>query len=1420
MPFPTASSRARAAGVAALGLALVGPHLVHVPMAVAEESPDPLLLYTFEGDAAAATIVNEGTLGSAFDARVVAAESLPRGTGPTAELGASGRFPGGAQNTSQEGKPYLEIPKGLFDGMEAITVSTWINWNGANANQLPWAYIIGSDALPANNWGVYYQPNEGGQSKAVANSGSEVKAVANEPLASNTWVHLTSVADGESLSYYMNGSLVSKVAVPLDFTKLGEPDSTRSGLIGTVPWAPQWAALFGGEFDDFAVYGAALNAEQVSTLFTDYVGGIASVEDSVFEVSTPASVSPQLPVTASVVTESGFATEAPIAWDQVPPSELATPGNTFEVQGRISGWVEPLVARVTVEERPLQDVVVDFAQNTGAFRGGASGTLYGLGDEQSPTQAIVNGAAMTNVSQKPPYGTQHPGGDAFNIEDTFFDKHGKDLYVYTQDYYPDWPYNRGVRPGDDRNYLRTDGILTGEYTNDPNGVWDYLEVLEIVVDEVAREATNPEKYVFIPFNEVDLQWLNSDSLYDRYMHQGGQPDSYTPNGETDWEAAWNVITGTYAKHGLERPQIAGPGDAAWRGEANIKAFLDMAIETDTVPDIYVWHELRGYQWLPVRAGLFRQYAQELGLTGDEVPEVNITEWGASSDMSSPANLLRWFASFEAAKVDAQTAYWTASGTLSDNYAKVNAGNGGWWLFKWYGDLTGSDTVKVVTGEQNAIAAIDEDARRAQVIVGGLANGNDGGLRLTGLDTGVFGSAVDFEVRENLVSGTDGIAAAPRLVAAGNDVVLTDGQLQLRIPSRNDSSTYQVIITPASDADPEAALAQQSGRYLLEAEQGFLTDAQVRTPSGYRASNNRDVAGFAAVGSRADWTVDVAEAGRYRLQVLGATPGVVAQHALFVDDEFATTVTYGANAIKPSNVATVARGSAEVYVDLEAGEQTLSLRASQDGADLMPGAGEAGGVTLDRFELVRVGDAANTEELTYPASTFRLFEGAGLDGGSAVLTAGQRADVYLSNHESGYYDLTADWEGTDLELRVNGRTAAIFADGESTVTVHLPEGITEVELFSAQGANVSSLSTVRNEAADANIVRIEAEDLDVVELGGTARVAQFSSQLTNGTSAFVQGLGITDANPANEGTLTIPRLAGFDAAGEYDVVIHYSNDDIEGTHDYNPQVVDLGLQASEAGTEGLAGRTTFRYTYGALNFWEAVMPLTLSTDAGAITFGNTRSTLYIDEGTEWGTHDDVILPGYAMAPDVDWLAIAPFVVGGAPAPEPEPSEPEEPSEQPSVEPSPTATVTVTAPAKPGDLYSTPGFHNVNGRWWYTECEPYSQTIRCTTEIWASSVKVEAGRFVQTNGWVFNNLTYLPFMKRAQWANNPLGVAGEWTASDGRRWKTECDTAQTGRDGCRSWVWSSIVASSQGADGVWSHRVTEDWVFNNIVRFKVS
>lgn len=147
-------------------------------------------------------------------------------------------------------------------------------------------------------------------------------------------------------------------------------------------------------------------------------------------------------------------------------------------------------------------------------------------------------------------------------------------------------------------------------------------------------------------------------------------------------------------------------------------------------------------------------------------------------------------------------------------------------------------------------------------------------------------------------------------------------------------------------------------------------------------------------------------------------------------------------------------------------------------------------------------------------------------------------------------------------------------------------------------------------------------------------------------------------------------------------------------------------------------------------------------------------------------------------------------------------------------SPTSTPTLEYPQK---LYQEPGLHIYNGRHWNTTCEPYSATTRCRTDIWATTIQQENGQFVQKNGWLFNNLTYLP-SDRSIWKDNWLGglsvtgFKGEWQ-SDGRQWRTECDSAATGRNGCRAYIWATVME----VDPAGGHRQVNMWLFNNIVLF---
>ncbi|GAA2319752.1 hypothetical protein GCM10009853_092320 [Glycomyces scopariae] len=857
-------------------------------------------------------------------------------------------------------------------------------------------------------------------------------------------------------------------------------------------------------------------------------------------------------------------------------------------------------------------LAVDFAERTGDFRGGATGTLYGFGDEGAPTPAVVNGARITNSSQKAPYGTQHPSGDAVKVEDGFFAKHGEDMYIYVQDYYPEWPYNGGRRPGDDRTYDQA----TGTYTAEPNGVWDFLEVVEFVAEAVAVDSDRPQDYVFIPYNEPDGgNW---------YPDWANQKEQFL----ADWQATYEKIQEVWERHGLGRARIGGPGDTRWQPERSAD-ILRFAKDHGSLPDVFIWHEL-GIDNLATYRQHFADYRaleQELGL--DPIP-VNITEYGMLRDMGVPGQLVQWFAMFEDTKVDAQTAYWNYAGNLSDNSARPNGANAGWWMFKWYGDLAGSETVAVTPPELNAvdtlqgIGAIDEANRRATVLFGGT--GSDVALDLSGLDRSVFGGKVDVEVREAALTGAEGLADTPRVVAAANGVEVADGRLSLEVPVYDRYAGYQVVITPDGSRDVEADAQAQPWTAAIEAEDMALTDAVVYTQDpqaggGWKflASGGEDVGSFDKATSRAEWTVDVPEDGAYRLQVIGGAPGVPGRHALFVDDTAAGTIQYAADLALNANSRWQYRGSAEVLVDLTAGEHLLSLRSSEDGATVLPNSD----ITLDKAVLTSVA----TESTVYPATTFRLEEGAALDWangsdrGSAAFQGEGRADLYANAMETGYYEIAVDWataKASSLELAVNGAPATGFtADRKgrwhSSATVHLVEGINEIELRSPEGATVRALTTVRDRGADDAAVSIEAED---AVLSGSAAVTALADATGSNASgmAYVGWVGNGAAN-----AVELPR-DGFAAPGDYDVTVYYANAELSGEHDYNPQVVDRLLQVTEGGTE--VGHAYFRYTYSWDSFSQRSLHVTLTTGDRPLRLGNPD----------------------AWAPNLDRIVVSPRVIG--------------------------------------------------------------------------------------------------------------------------------------------------------------------------------
>lgn len=861
-----------------------------------------------------------------------------------------------------------------------------------------------------------------------------------------------------------------------------------------------------------------------------------------------------------------------------------------------------------------QTLAVNFGSTTGTFRGGSTGTLYGLGDSGAPTQALINGAHITNTSQKAPYGTQHPSGDALKVEDGFFAKHGDDMYIYIQDYYPDWAYNGGVRPGDTRTY----NLTTGTYTSVANGVWDYLEVVKFVTAAVAEQSDYPGQYVFIPFNEPDAgNW---------YADWGAMKTTFL----ADWSATYQAIQTIWAAHGLGHARIGGPGDASWQPTRS-GDILTYAKANNVLPDVFIWHELGISNLATYRSHYAAYRALETARSISPIP-INITEFGMLRDMGVPGQLIQWLAMFEDTKVDAQVAYWNYAGNISDNSARPNSANAGWWMFKWYGDLEGSQTVAVTPPSPNVadtlqgIGAIDTTNKRATVIFGGTDD--DVVLNLTGLSSGVFGTMVDVEVRELTLSGAEGVTGAPPVVMVLDGATVTSGALSLTVPTYDRYAAYQVVVTPEQTRVPVANAVWTAS---AEAESTALTSATAYTQDplaggGWKflASGGNDVGSFNQVGSKADWTVTVPAATTYRYQVIGSTPGVPGQHALFVDGVFNQIVQYTADLALNATSKWQYRGSAEVQLSLGAGQHVLSLRSSQNGTSVLPNSD----ITLDKFVLTNL---ANGEPTTYPAITARYAGGSSIRydlsnarGFGDVSGTGERADLYAQAWQSGYHDVEVTYRSTgatSIDVWVNGRsvttlTAASANLWKSTARLFLSQGINEIELRSQNGILLQQLTTTRVASADASAITVQAE---AGVMHGAASVTTLAASTGTNASAlkYVGWVGSVAAN-----YLEIPRAAGFNTAGNYDVVVTYANAEVVGTHAYNPQVVDRRLDITEAGGSGVADSSYFRYTYSWNSFWERTIPVTLTTSGGSLNLGNSS----------------------AWAPNIDKVTIAPVVIG--------------------------------------------------------------------------------------------------------------------------------------------------------------------------------
>ncbi|MEU8612275.1 CBM35 domain-containing protein [Actinoplanes sp. NPDC048791] len=416
-----------------------------------------------------------------------------------------------------------------------------------------------------------------------------------------------------------------------------------------------------------------------------------------------------------------------------------------------------------------QRLVVDLAAGTGALRYGATGFLYGLGDEGIPNETMLAALRPQVTAQKAPDGLQHPNGDALRIAPMFKRAGGRDIQIYLQDVYKQWPY-------------------------EDLGLADYLAKVDTIARKVVADPYRAS-YVYVPFNEPDGIWYAGD----------------VAGLNADWKTVYQRIRSIDPG-----ARIAGPNFAAYRS-ADLRSFLTAAKANGVLPDVMTWHEL-GDDFFTGWESHYNDYRAMEAALGISPRPITINEYGRfSGDLGVPGNLVQFVARFEKSKVDGCLAYWTTAGGLNDLVTRNNQATGAWWLYKWYGELTGG-TVAVTppsaTGSLQGVAALDPAKKQARVIFGGNnpASGTyDTDVVVTGLGAAAYlGTTVHASVWAVDTSGLNP-SSGPYLVREG-DYAASGGQITVPLTGLKGTSAYHVVVTPNTDLSTVASASRYEAEY--------------------------------------------------------------------------------------------------------------------------------------------------------------------------------------------------------------------------------------------------------------------------------------------------------------------------------------------------------------------------------------------------------------------------------------------------------------------------------------------------------------------------------------------------------------------------------------------------------------------------------
>jgi len=698
---------------------------------------------------------------------------------------------------------------------------------------------------------------------------------------------------------------------------------------------------------------------------------------------------------------------------------------------------------------PTTNITVDAGSVVRPVTHVGSGGLYALASATTPDPSTLAPLHLNQLTQPAPGTTQlgngatEPSGDALKVASSAISA-GAQETVRMADIYPDFPYK-----------------------------WvswsDYLGKVDKMVQQrlSADSTTNINGWEL--WNEPDGTWDTKDA--------------------GSFDDGWTRIYNEVKKYDTVTP-IVGPSISSYNHDF-MESFLTNAKATNTLPDVISWH-LWSADALPGALSDLRSIESSLGISPRPV---SINEYSWMNQVDVPAQALRYLATFERSTDvrDAERAYWYESGTV-DGLFYNGQPTGTYWLYKWYGEMTGNIVSTTQNGAQDGVASLDTTQKKLTAVVGGGTG--DNALIVDNLSG--FGDDVAVTIQSTPDSGRLHNVGAPTLVWSGTARVV-NGTVTVSIPQQDPGAAYQIVVTPSTG--PTTSYQQ-----TYEAENASVVNG-IRYTSA-NASNGGYVGGLDNSGdvrndSFVDFLVDAPVAGAYDLSIRYANgTGADATQGIAYDGGAWSTVTYPATAgwgqfasvngptlqLKAGyNVVRLAKGSPGFsggvgYAELDS--ITVTSRSSVPAWSAPANPSQASFVSRVEAESSAVtdgnvlrsdnasnggyvaglnnSDSAVTFTVDVPAAgTYRLQLGYA-NGGDATQNGTTQAVVAMSVNGGSASNLTLPTTG---QWGGNGGSFAVF-----TTTVDLNQGDNTISITHLDNQNYAELDYAQVSSPATAVVR--------------------------------------------------------------------------------------------------------------------------------------------------------------------------------------------------------------------------------------------------------------------------------------------------------------------------------------------------------------